>query len=111
MARDATSRPTISRIRTPGSVREPEQLVQADGQSWPARHSADRREHTWHERRAVQRVVPDRQGLASTAEDDLLVRDQPWQPYRVHVDPVDVGPASAVRLLGGGVRYRPEVQF
>ena len=60
------------------------------------------------ERRAVHRVVPDREGLPRSAEQDLLVGDQAASPDGVHVDAVDVGAAGAVEAGRRGVGHRPE---
>ena len=57
-------------------------------------------------RAAVHRVVADGEGLALAAEQDLLVGDEPAQPYRVHRHPVDVRAARAVQGGAGGVRLR-----
>jgi hypothetical protein len=50
--------------------------------------------------------VPDGQGLAESAQDDLLVGDQPPDPEAVHADALDVGAARALQRGRGGVGDR-----
>src|SRR5690606_13563296 len=70
---------------------EVEEVLQADGETGDVADTADPQEHARRERRPVHRVVPNRQGLTPAAEQDLLVGDEPGQPYRVHPHPVHVG--------------------
>lgn len=81
----------IGTNRRSGTVRlEVEQRLQPQGQSRAVQHRSDTEQHPRHERRAVQRVVPDRQGLASGTQQDLLVRDETGETHRVHPHPFDV---------------------
>src|SRR5512133_1632127 len=59
------------------------QLLEADHEPLAAADPADREENAGHEARAVDRVVSDGQRLALSAEEDLLMRDQPGQSDRV----------------------------
>ena len=54
-------------------------------------------QHPGGERRPVERVVPDGEGLPQPAEHDLLVGDEAPDPQAVHPDPVDVGAPRAVQ--------------
>ena len=82
-------------------------MLESDGKSRFVGYAANPHEDARHERRAVHRVVPDRQGLPRPAEDDLLVRDHPADAQSVHADPVDVGAPGAVELGAGGVGVGP----
>ena len=68
-----------------------------------------RGDHAGHEGDPVQRVVSDGEGLAFGAEQDLLVGDQPAQPYPVDPDAVHRRTAGSRQLLHGGVGWRGEV--
>ena len=63
-------------------------------------------QHAGRERRPVQRVVADGQGLPRPAEDHLLVGDHAADPQPVHADPVDVGAAGALEAGAGRVGHR-----
>src|SRR4051812_40816653 len=63
---------------------EPENALDADGQTGMLADPSDTDEDTWHERLARQRVVPDRERLAVAAQEHFLVRDQAGQSHRVH---------------------------
>ena len=79
-----------------------EDRLEADREARMARHPTDRPQHARHERGPVRRVVADREGLALSAEDHLLVGDETGQPDRVDPDVVDGSPADARdRLLVG----------
>ena len=52
---------------------------------------ADRQQHAGHERRAVDAVVPDGQGLPQRAEQHFLVGDESGQSHGMHRHAVDVG--------------------
>ena len=67
-----------------------------------------REQHTGHERGPVERVVPDSQGLALGAEENLLVRHQARGPHRMHVQPVDHGAARSVERLRRGIGHGSE---
>ena len=76
-----------------------EQRPQPHGQPGPIPHPPHRQQDARHERVAVEGVVPDGQRLARRAEDDLLVRDQAREPYRVDAD-VERGRARLGRCPG-----------
>ena len=67
---------------------------------------AQAQQHARGERHPVERVVPDGQRLAETAEDHLLVRHQAADAQAVHADPLDVGTAGPGQAGGGGVGDR-----
>src|SRR5437660_11038791 len=46
-------------------------------------HRANRHDHAGHERFPRERVVPDRERLADTTEDDLLMCHEAWKPHAV----------------------------
>ena len=80
------SRPTVSPGRSP--------MARRPGQ------------HARGERRPVQRVVADGEGLPQPAEHDLLVGDEAADPQPVHADAVDVGAPGPVQAGRGGVGHR-----
>ena len=77
------------------------------GRDGTARTAGD---HSGHEGGPVQGVVPDGEGLAVGAEQDLLVGDQPAQPHPVDPDPVDLRAAGSGQLLNRGVRWFRQVR-
>ena len=81
-------------------------MLEPDGEPRPAGDLAHRQQHAGHERRPVEGVVPDGQGLPRAAEQHLLVGDQAAQPHRVHRDPVDVARRGRRPARGRGVRQR-----
>ena len=86
---------------------QPEEGLEADGEPGLCGDAADSGQHAGHERDTVEGVVADGQGLPRTAEEDLLVGDQPTQPHAVDVDAVDLGSPGAVEPAGGGVGDGP----
>ena len=77
---------------------------EADRQPGMVRDPSDRHQDTRHERRPVGGVMADRERLALTAEDDLLVRDEAGQPDRVDPDAAQVAAADAGSGLGRRAR-------
>ena len=65
---------------------QPEHCVEPDREAGPIGDCLHREQHAGHERAAVVRVVADGERLTGGAEQHLLVRDEPAQPHRVHVD-------------------------
>src|SRR5690606_31296117 len=72
----------LSQVRVPDVTWSlSEEVLEADSESRAGRDPADAEQHTGHERRPSQRVVPDRERLVVAAEQDLLVRDQASKPH------------------------------
>src|SRR5699024_1325563 len=85
--------------RQPATSPDPEDALDALGQTGMLTDGAYACEHPRHERHPVERVVPQRQRLPAAAEQHLLVRHQATQPDTVHVDPLHGRPAGAVGLV------------
>src|SRR4030095_14135908 len=83
---------------------DPKNGLDSYGQARPATDGADSREHAWHEGHAVERIVPDSQGLALTAEQHLLMRDQSAEPDSMDADPVDLSTPGSRQLLDRRIR-------
>jgi len=77
---------------------ETEVGVEADRDAGELGDALHADEHARHERRAVDRVVPDPEGLTGRAENDLLMSDRADHPY-----PVDPDSSRAFATAGTGI--------
>ena len=87
---------------------DPKDGFDTDGQAGPGADGADCREHTWHEGHAVQRIMPDGQGLALRTEEHLLMGNQSAESDTMDPDPVNLGTSGTSQLLGRGIGRRSE---
>src|SRR4051794_38313835 len=78
-----------------------EEVLEAEGEARGGHHSAGAQQDARHEAAVVEGVVADGEGLALTAEEDLLVGEEAAEAYGVDGDPVD---ARAPGTVQGGHR-------
>ncbi len=93
------------------SVRDAEDVLEADRHARVVGDGAHGRQDAGHERHPIDAVMADRQGLALCPEEDLLMGDESPQPNRVDGNAVDPRATGAARVRLGRVRYRPEVRL
>ena len=69
-------------------------------------HVADGQENPGHERRPIERVMPNGQGLPRTTEHNLLVSDQSPGAHGVHTYSVDDRSPGTIELMRRGIWLR-----
>jgi hypothetical protein len=86
------------------SSRESQVVLKPNGKSRVACDLAHACHEARHEADPVERVVPDRQQLASRAEQNLLMGHEASQPQSMHRYAVHAGAPCATGIRGGRVR-------